>query len=425
MSGMGGGGGVGERGVVGERELEAAPALEGVGSARVLRLVAMREITLRLRNRAFQVITGLFVVAIAATVLILNAVDGSPPTRTVALTAADGRQAASIVAAGRSLGEKVQVRTVADAAAGSRAVLDGNVDAFAQVTASGSYRVAVKDELGDALGSVLTVAARQTALEGQIASLGGDPATVGRAVQTAGVAVTALRSDEDRSGSRLLLGMLAGGLIYVSLITFGPQVSQGVIEEKSSRVVELLLAVVRPWQLMAGKVLGIGVVALAQLTLIGVVGLGLGLATGQLDMPAGLAVGAVATALLWYLLGFAMYALLFAGAGALVSRQEDATGVTMPIIVALIIPYMVGLTVLPASPESTLVLVLAMIPLFAPILMPMLVGVGAVAAWQVVVAVVLTVVMIVVLVWLAGRVYGNAVRRSGTRIALRDALRAG
>ncbi|WP_391530282.1 ABC transporter permease, partial [Candidatus Frankia nodulisporulans] len=123
--------------------------------------------------------------------------------------------------------------------------------------------------------------------------------------------------------------------------------------------------------------------------------------------------------------GFAMYALLFAGAGALVSRQEDATGVTMPIIVALIIPYMVGLTVLPASPESTLVLVLAMIPLFAPILMPMLVGVGAVAAWQVVVAVVLTVAMIVVLVWLAGRVYGNAVRRSGTRIALRDALRAG
>lgn len=423
MSGMGGGGGVGERGVVGEREREAA--LEGVGSGRVLRLVAMREITLRLRNRAFQVITGLFVVAIAATVLILNAVDGSPPTRTVALTAADGRQAASIVAAGRSLGEKVQVRTVADAAAGSRAVLDGDVDAFAQVTASGSYRVAVKDELGDALGSVLTVAARQTALEGQIASLGGDPATVGRAVQTAGVTVTALRSDEDRSGSRLLLGMLAGGLIYVSLITFGPQVSQGVIEEKSSRVVELLLAVVRPWQLMAGKVLGIGVVALAQLTLIGVVGLGLGLATGQLDMPAGLAVGAVATALLWYLLGFAMYALLFAGAGALVSRQEDATGVTMPIIVALIIPYMVGLTVLPASPESTLVLVLAMIPLFAPILMPMLVGVGTVAAWQVVVAVVLTVVMIVVLVWLAGRVYGNAVRRSGTRIALRDALRAG
>ncbi|MCK9921982.1 ABC transporter permease [Frankia sp. AgPm24] len=420
---MGGGGGVGERGVVGEREREAA--LEGVGSGRVLRLVAMREITLRLRNRAFQVITGLFVVAIAATVLILNAVDGSPPTRTVALTAADGRQAASIVAAGRSLGEKVQVRTVADAAAGSRAVLDGDVDAFAQVTASGSYRVAVKDELGDALGSVLTVAARQTALEGQIASLGGDPATVGRAVQTAGVTVTALRSDEDRSGSRLLLGMLAGGLIYVSLITFGPQVSQGVIEEKSSRVVELLLAVVRPWQLMAGKVLGIGVVALAQLTLIGVVGLGLGLATGQLDMPAGLAVGAVATALLWYLLGFAMYALLFAGAGALVSRQEDATGVTMPIIVALIIPYMVGLTVLPASPESTLVLVLAMIPLFAPILMPMLVGVGTVAAWQVVVAVVLTVVMIVVLVWLAGRVYGNAVRRSGTRIALRDALRAG
>ncbi|CAO5186575.1 ABC-2 type transporter transmembrane domain-containing protein [Frankia sp. AiPs1] len=403
---------------------ELDPTAGTLGSGRVLRLVATREIVLRLRSRAYRVTTALFVAGIAATVLVLHAVGGSSSAKTVALTAADGRQAGAIVAAGRSLDVEVRIRTVTDATAGDQAVLDGDADAFAQLTASGSFRVAVKNDLGDGLTSVLTVAARQAALEGRIAALGGDPATVGRAIQSAGVDVATLRPQKEHHGSRLLLGLLAGGLIYISLISFGPLVAQGVIEEKSSRVVELLLAVVRPWQLMAGKVAGIGVVALAQLALTGVVGVGLGLATGQLGMPAGLAVGSVALALLWFLLGFTMYALLFASAGALVSRQEEATGVTMPIMVMLVIPYVVGISVLPASPDSGLVLILAMIPLFAPILMPMLIGIGGVAVWQVLVALALTVALIVALVWLAGRVYGNAVKRSGTRVALRDALRA-
>jgi ABC-2 type transport system permease protein len=397
----------------------------GLDARRALRLVAMREITVRLRSRAYQVTTALFVLAIAATVLILTVVDRSSSPRTVAVTAADGRQAAAIVAAGRSLDVEVRVRTVTDAEAGRQAVLDGDVDALVRIAATGrGYQVTVTKDLPDELASVLTVAARQAALEGQISALGGDPATVGRAIATAGVEVDALRPTPRRDGARLLLGLLCGGLIYISLMTFGPAVAQGVIEEKSSRVVELLLAVVRPWQLMAGKVIGIGTLALGQLGLIGVVGVGLGLATGQLDIPAGIAVGSVATALLWYLVGFSMYALLFAAAGALVSRQEDAAGVTTPIISALIIPYVMGISVLPSSPDSGLVLALAMIPLFAPVLMPMLIGIGSVAVWQVLVALVLAVALIVLLVWLAGRVYGNAVKRSGTRVAIRDALRA-
>ena len=406
-------------------ERAAGVAAGELGTARALRLIAGREIGTRVRSRAFQVMTTLFVVAIAATVLILNAVGGETSSSTVAVTAADGRQAAAIVAAGRSLEKDMRVRTVTDVADGRRAVRDGDVDALVSTgAAGGGYQVTVDRELPDDLTAVLTVAARQAALEAQVASLGGDPATVGRAIATAGVDVTALRPKHEVDGSRLLLGLLSGGLVYLSLMIFGPMVAQGVIEEKSSRVVELLLAVVRPWQLMAGKVVGIGVVALGQLALIGVVGVGLGIATGQLGMPAGLAVGSVAMALLWYLIGFSMYALLFAAAGALVSRQEDASGVTPPIIAAIIVPYIVGISVLPASPHSGLVLVLAMIPLFAPVLMPMLIGIGSVAVWQVVLALLLAVALTGLLVWLAGRVYGNAVKRSGTRVAIRDALRA-
>ncbi len=411
----------------------------GLGPWRVLRLIAGREIKTRVRSRAFQITTALFVVAIAASVLVTSAVGGSSARR-VAVTAADGTQAAAIAAAARSLDVDVEVRTYADAAAGRQAVLDGDVDALVLLAspsggtassggsgatrAGGGYRVVVDKDLGDSLTVVLTVAARQAALAGQISALGGDPATVGRAVATAGVDVTALHHAPARDGSRLLLGLLAGGLIYISLLIFGPAVAQSVIEEKTSRVVELLLAVIRPWQLMAGKVLGIGVVALGQLVLIGVVGVGLGLATGDLGIPTGIAVGSVAAALLWYLIGFAMYALMFAAAGALVSRQEDAGGVTAPMISMIIIPYVLGISVLPSTPDSGLIGALAIVPLFAPIPMPMVIGIGSVAVWQVLVALALSLAWIAVLVWLAGRVYGNAVKRSGTRVPLREALRA-
>ncbi len=309
------------------------------------------------------------------------------------------------------------MRTYADAAAGRQAVLDGDVVLLASPSggtassggsgatrAGGGYRVVVDKDLGDSLTVVLTVAARQAALAGQISALGGDPATVGRAVATAGVDVTALHHAPARDGSRLLLGLLAGGLIYISLLIFGPAVAQSVIEEKTSR----------------------GVVALGQLVLIGVVGVGLGLATGDLGIPTGIAVGSVAAALLWYLIGFAMYALMFAAAGALVSRQEDAGGVTAPMILMIIIPYVLGISVLPSTPDSGLIGALAIVPLSAPMLMPMVIGIsiGSVAVWQVLVALALSLAWIAVLVWLAGRVYGNAVKRSGTRVPLREALRA-
>ncbi|WP_462202899.1 ABC transporter permease [Frankia sp. CcWB3] len=397
------------------------------GSGRVIRLIARREIVTRTRSRAFQITTGLFVLGIGAMVVLMSLTGGSSASR-IALTAVDSRQAATVEAAARSLGEDVEVRAVADRAAGERAVLDGDVDAFVRVVAASGaagnavYRVVVKKELGDRLASVLSLAARQVALERQVVGLGGDPAVVGRAVSAATVQVSALRPASERDGARLLLGLLSGGLIYLSLLIFGPAVAQGVIEEKTSRVVELLLATVRPWQLMAGKVIGIGAVALGQLTLIGVIGVSLGLATGQLDIPAGIAIGSVALALLWYLLGFAVYALLFAAAGALVSRQEDAGGVTAPMILLIIVPYVLGISVLPGSPDSGLILALAMIPLFAPVLMPMVIGIGSVAGWQVVVAMALTLALIGALVWLAGRVYGNAVKRGGTRVPIREAL---
>jgi ABC-2 type transport system permease protein len=201
-------------------------------------------------------------------------------------------------------------------------------------------------------------------------------------------------------------------------------VAQGVVEEKTSRVVELLLSTIRSWQLMAGKVLGIGLVGLAQLATLLVAGAVVGLATGVLSLPGSVAVGIVLWSIAWYLLGFFLYALLFAAAGALVSRQEDVGAVSMPLMMLIIVPYVVGISTLPANPDSPLVGWLSVIPLFSPTLMPMRLAMGVAPAWEAILAVVLTAALIAALVGLTGRVYRNAVMRVGARVRLRDALRA-
>ena len=128
--------------------------------------------------------------------------------------------------------------------------------------------------------------------------------------------------------------------------------------------------------------------------------------------------------MVWFLLGFLLYALVFAAAGALVSRQEDVGGVTTPLTMAIVIPYVVGVSVLPTDPDNGFVALLSVIPLFAPMLMPMRLAIGGVPAVEVVVALVLTVALILLLVRLTGRIYSNAVRRTGARITVRDALSA-
>ena len=117
--------------------------------------------------------------------------------------------------------------------------------------------------------------AQQVALASAVTALGGDPAR-GRARDRAGVADRhrARAASRSATAAQIVAGFVAGILLFISLMTAGQLVAQGVVEEKSSRVVELLLATVRPWQLMAGKVLGIGVIGLAQVVL--VVGAGAG-----------------------------------------------------------------------------------------------------------------------------------------------------
>ena len=167
-------------------------------------------------------------------------------------------------------------------------------------------------------------------------------------------------------------------------------VAQGVVEEKASRVVEIVLSSVRPWQLLLGKVLGLGAVGLLQLVVLGGAGLAVAGAAGVLSGGAGL-VSTVVSVVVWYLLGFALYATVFAAAGSLVSRQEDTQSVLSPITITVLLGFVVGFNLLTSDPRGTAITVISLLPPFSPLFMPARIALGVAPVGQVVLAFALTI----------------------------------
>ncbi|WP_410596251.1 ABC transporter permease [Amycolatopsis sp. lyj-23] len=388
-------------------------------------LVASREIGTRVKSKAFRVSTVIMLLLIVVGIVLIKLIaGGGGPDAKVGYTAATAGFSAPLKAAGQTVDEKIETTQVADEAAGRAKLADGSLDAL--LTGDGkSVHVQVKKDLDGKLANVLQLLSQQVAVDRQVTALGGNPVQFQAAIASAKyVEDPPLEQPYDYNGQQLVLGIVAGILIYLSLMINGQTVAQGVVEEKTSRVVELLLSTIKPWQLMAGKVLGIGVVGLIQMLVIGIGGVVAGLATGVLTISVSAAVGTVVWLIVWYLLGFFMYSIVFAALGALVSRQEDVGGATMPALMFVIAGYVIGISVLPSDPGNTFVEVLSVIPVFSPTLMPMRLAMGGVPVWEAVVSVGLVVLLIPALIWLAARIYRNAVMRTGAKVKLRDALRA-
>ncbi len=385
--------------------------------------VARREIVTRLRSKVLRIATLvmiLILVGIAVTAKL--AAGGGPSTETVGLTPATAPVGPLLTATARAANLSVRTADVDDTS-GRQQVRDSKLDVLLTGDAT-TIQAVVKTGLDDDLRSVLSLVAQRTALDRQVRGLGGDPARVGAAISAATVTVTPLVPPTTDDSRQLVVGILTSILIYLSLMLNGQAVAQGVVEEKTSRVVEILLATVRPWQLMVGKVLGLGTVGLVQVAVIALCGVAAGLATGSLDLSASATAGVVVWLIVWFLLGYTAYSLAFAGVAALVSRQEDVAAVTTPVLMLLVIGYVIGVSVLPSHPDSVFVAVLSLIPIFAPTLMPVRLALGVVPAWQAAVSLAGMVAVIPLLLWVSARIYRNAVLRSGARVRLRDAWRA-
>jgi ABC-2 type transport system permease protein len=394
-----------------------APRRRQVKPLKAIRLVAKRELNARLRTRSFVVGTAVILV-VAAGYFLLQATlfTGSNHNR-IGLTGQAIGISDQLRTASQQFGKDVEAVSVMNAAEGHKQVEDGDLDALVSGTAS-DLQVDVKSGLDPQVQAALNLIAQEQVINAKVLEVGDGQ----QILDTAKVTVTPITPPDPQRDQRLVIGVIMVFLLYMSITTYGTLVAQGVIEEKSSRVVEILLSTVRPWHLMLGKVLGLGLTGLIQLVILAGAGLGMAAASGSLTVT-GVAASTVLWGLLWYILGFFLYATVFAAAGSLVSRQEDAQSVLTPVTMVLVIGFIVGLNLMLQSPDGQATTVLSLVPLLSPVLMPGRIAAGLVPGWQVGLSIVLTLATVALLTWLAGRIYRTAVLRTGSRIKLRDALR--
>ena len=323
----------------------------------------------------------------------------------------------AFTASAAALGADVTVSDVADPAAGTAQVQAGTLDVL--VTGSATAPTSV---VQDAVPSLVDSALYLAVVEARLGAAGLQPATIAsvlafvpsQAVQPSTPANPAQTQD-------LLAGLAVGILLFVAVGQYGGLVAQGVVEEKATRMMEILLATIRPSRLLAGKVVGIGLVGLLQLTIVGAAALIAVNATHVASIPA-LGVAPILGDLLWFLLGFLFYATAFAAVASLVSRQEEVQSAIAPMGVLLLAGYLMVFAALP-DPGAPLITLCSLLPPFAPVLMAVRMATSDVPLWQVGLAVMLTVASIVGLTSLAGRIYSNAALHLGARVRFTDAFR--
>ncbi|MET8853035.1 ABC transporter permease [Amycolatopsis sp. NPDC004625] len=388
---------------------------------RAVWLVLKRELNTRLRTRSFVVGTAVLLVLLLGYVVFQTALAGSSDRSTVGLTGQAIGIARQLQTEAALAGREITTVVVTDPAEGRQKVESGDLDALVSGSAA-QLTATYKSSLDDQLRRVLDQVAQQQVLDGVLSSAQLEPAEVMARVNGTHVQDDALEPQPADHTQRLVVGLVVAFLLYMSIITYGMMVAQGVVEEKSSRVVEILLASVRPWQLLLGKVIGLGLVGLTQLVILAVVGLGAATVTGVFTLS-GFATGAVLWGLLWYLLGFLLYATIYGALGSLVSRQEDTQSVVGPLNIILVVGFIAGFNLLVQNPAGSATKIVSLIPLLSPILMPARISTGAATGWEIGLSLTLTVASVALLTWLGGKIYGNSVLRIGSRIKLSEALR--
>ena len=387
-----------------------------MSSIAVIGLVARREIRTRVRERSFLLSGALSLLMIAAITLLpafMSPDEG--PKRVAAVDERGARIAAAAARSTSAAGGAIVVERLAPVAA-RRALADGEVAAV--LSGRGAmFREAPDDAV---LGALREADSRLKADE-HLRRAGLDADQRRGVLAPAPLSVEVLDAEDPEAQARAGVAFVTVLVLYAQLLTFGYFVASGVVEEKSSRVVELLLAAIRPRDLLAGKVLGIGLLALLQLGVIAGVGIATASVTGALEVDSDV-ISAVALAVVWFVLGYAFYATLFACAGALVPRQEELQAATMPLTLTILIGFFLSFGVL-QNPDGTLAKVSAFIPPLAPMTLPPRIALGEAEVVEIIGGVVVCVLAILVLVPLAARIYSGGLLGVRSRVKLSDAWR--
>ncbi|WP_020575703.1 ABC transporter permease [Actinopolymorpha alba] len=378
------------------------------------RTVATRELTERLRDKSFWMSTVITLVILGA-VLFMPKLFGDDNTFTVAYAGSGADAVADAAdAQAKPLGMTLKRAEHPDEAAARKAVADGKLDAYV-----GANKVIVKNELDDQLGIVLQNAHRQVVSTEQLHQQGLDPGAVQAAQTVTPLTVDALEPTDPKAEQRGQVAFIGSIVLYGQIIGYCMWVAFGIVEEKASRVVELILSAISTKALLAGKILGIGLLGFLQLTLIATFGLFLGNATGMLQVSSDLLVP-VGFVLLWFLLGYAFYSAVFAASAARVSRQEELQNVIGPANMLIMVSFFASFYV-NFNPDSPISRLLGMIPPFSALCAPVRMARGTAPWWETGLALGLMLAAIGFLVVAGARIYEGAILRMGAKISLKDA----
>ena len=411
--------------------------------------VARREYLVRVRSRTYVISTILLVIAVAAFALlptIFEAVGVGDDGQSIALDVqADDLPSDPAVTLRLLLGmanaAETSVTTTDDAAAAAQAVRDGELDGLLTIRRGADGELAFEYlSTGSPISQtrlLITQAALSLAVTDRLTRAGMSPAESQAIFRQPAFTVTAadpdLPDDADY-GAAVFLAYIVVILTFMAVLTYGNWVAQSVAEEKSNRVMELLITAATPRQLLTGKVVGTGAAGLTQY-FASVVALGLGVAaTGPVGRALGVEDGVgfplpsfeawmVPAFGTFFLLGFILYSTLYAAAGSMVSRSEDVQQAVGPLIFLTMAGYFVSFAAL-NEPDAGWVAALSLVPFFSPYLMPPRMLLADVGAGEVLAAIAILVVTLVAAIWLASRIYSAGVLLYGQRVGVRTVLRA-
>ncbi len=240
-------------------------------------------------------------------------------------------------------------------------------------------------------------------------------------------------TSKGRGGSGLvsaIFGFVIAFLLYMMIILYGQNILRGVLEEKTTRVAEVVISSISPETLLAGKVIGVGAVGLTQqliwlafAVLIGTYGIGAMAAAGAvtLTLPQ-VTVFQMVALVLYFLLGYTFYAALFAAVGAMCSTQEDANQASQPVIMLLVASIIMVQPIM-TNPTGTLATVMSLLPFSSPVIMPLVMSGTQVPAWQVAASLAGLVLACVAAIWASARIYRVGLLMTGKRPSLKELVR--
>jgi ABC-2 type transport system permease protein len=371
-------------------------------------LVGQRSLLETFRSRTYRFVTAALLLASAAAVMVPRLVLDQTVSYTLATVGEAPAQLRSAIqpAAARG-GFTVEYTPRADAAAVRAAVRDG--DASAGLAGGTLFTAARGDQTFPALVSQAVVSVEASARlraaglsDAQLAELA--------AVRPPQQVTVARVTNEERAA----VGFGVGIALYLALTFAGSAIATAVAVEKSTRVSEVLLAVLRPSQVLVGTVSAVGAATLAQLLVL-CVPLAVAVRLGYVGLPA-VASGDLVLAIGWFLLGFTLYAFLFAASAALVDKVTEASAAVAPVTTVLMLGYLLSIIVVMGDPNSGWSTGISLFPFSAPMAMPIRWAGGEVPVWQLVVAMGLTACAAVLLVGAGAAVYRRALVITGHRV---------